>query len=70
MVVGITLLPAWNLHLVPEALRAPLHFRLNQPRYLSEWEMWREMVVNAAQWSDKGRALRSGRGCNGQQGMS
>jgi arabinofuranosyltransferase len=58
-VLLISLLPAWNLHLVPKGVRQQFHFRLNQARYLSEWEMWREMVANAAAWGDKGRALRS-----------
>jgi len=64
MAVGITLivllgglLPAWDLHLVPEPVRSAFHFRYDAPRFRSELEQWAFMRHNARTWKAIGLAL-------------
>lgn len=56
---GIVLaaMPGWDLHLVPEGVRARLHFRLNTDEYASEFQQWRTQRRRAAQWSARGAIL-------------
>jgi len=51
------MLPGWNLHLVPEAVRASLHFRRNMNDYRSEYAQWRAQRASPARWGAKGEAL-------------
>ena len=37
--ITVGLLPAWNVHLVPESVRRVFHFRFSWP-YRTEYEMW------------------------------
>ena len=55
--VALSLLPAFNLHLAPRALRERFHFRYNEPTPKTELEMWSFMRENARQWKELGRAL-------------
>jgi arabinofuranosyltransferase len=50
-------LPLGNLHVVPEGVRAGYRVRFNTSRYRSEYEQWRFMRTNAAQWTRLGQAL-------------
>lgn len=56
---GIVLatLPGWNVHVVPEGVRAALHFRLNADDYASELDQWRIQRRRAMLWSARGAAL-------------
>ena len=40
MTITVGLLPAWNMHLVPESVRHAFHFRYLSP-FRTEYEMWR-----------------------------
>jgi hypothetical protein len=55
VVMGI--LPAWDRHVVPEALRAPFHFRHNRREYHSEYWVWKLQRDNHHAMSELGRAL-------------
>lgn len=55
--IGLNLGPLWDLHLVPQPLRAALHFRHNSPEYRSEIDQWRFQKRNAAEFALKGRVL-------------
>jgi hypothetical protein len=57
LLVGLSALPAFNLHPVPRELRERLHFRWNTAHYLSEYEQWRQMKENAKTWTILGKAL-------------
>lgn len=57
----LSLLPAWNVHLVPRATRFAWDFRWNvrdPKRFSSEYGMWKLMKENAAGWVELGRALK------------
>jgi len=56
--VLLSLLPGWDLHLVPESWRARFHFRWRTDEYMSEHARWLEQDSNSAAWTDLGRALR------------
>lgn len=58
-VVGIAIgvLPAADVHVVPEGLRAPLHFRLSDREFLSEHARWANLVRNTEKFALRGRAL-------------
>ena len=51
------LLPAADLHVVPEPVRAVFHMRLSDDYYLSEVKKWRNMAENAQGFELRGRAL-------------
>jgi len=59
VLVALSLLPAWDRHPVPEAVRRDLAFRHRAPedRFRSEYEQWRFMRDNALHWAVLGRAL-------------
>ncbi len=57
--IAVAGLPGWNLHLLPQSLRAPLHFRWNIPSYITEHEVWREEVAFTDTLSETGRALKA-----------
>jgi hypothetical protein len=54
---ALSLLPAFNLHAAPRALREKLHFRWGNRFYLTEYESWERMKGHAEEWSAIGRAL-------------
>ena len=43
--ITVGLLPAWNVHLVPESVRRVVHFRFSWP-YRTEYEMWERNFIN------------------------
>ena len=43
--ITVGLLPAWNVHLVPDSVRRVFHFRFSWP-YRTEYEMWERNFVN------------------------
>ncbi len=49
---------AFDVHAVPEAVRARFHFRWNSPRYVSEVRQWELMNARVQRWTALGRALR------------
>lgn len=53
------LLPGFNWHLVPTAVRERFRFRFNTERFETELEQWHSQVRNVAVWTARGRALRS-----------
>ncbi|MEQ1502604.1 MAG: hypothetical protein ABMB14_10250 [Myxococcota bacterium] len=55
--VFVALLPAFDLHLVPFALRKPLHFRLSDKDYLSELNRWANQKENTDGFTKRGLAL-------------
>jgi arabinofuranosyltransferase len=55
--VALSVLPSFDIHVVPAAVREHFHFRWNDSRVLSEYEMWRGMRERAENWSRLGRAL-------------
>jgi arabinofuranosyltransferase len=56
-VVALGLLPAWNIHLVPESVRARFHFRFNTESYRSEYDQWVFMSHKSTELTDVGRIL-------------
>jgi len=58
LLIGIGLLPGWNLHLVPPAARARFHFRYSQPAS-SEFERWLIDSRTPEAWKEIGLALRT-----------
>lgn len=56
-VLGLNFLPAFDIHLVPEAVRARLHFRLSDKDFMSETARWQNMVDNTDGFMLRGRAL-------------
>jgi hypothetical protein len=57
VLVVLSLLPSFNLHPVPRAVREAIDFRWNLPGYVTEYERWRGMRGNAARWTLLGKAL-------------
>jgi len=57
VLVGLSLLPSFNLHPVPRGVREAVDFRWNLPGYATEYERWRGMRGNAARWAFLGKAL-------------
>jgi len=56
-VVGLTLLPAFDVHPVPAGLREHLHFRWGSPERLTEYEQWETMKQRLVGWELTARAL-------------
>jgi hypothetical protein len=56
--IAVSLLPAWNIHLVPRSVRVPFRFMYSHPGFRSEYERWvlhsRESLV----WKEIGLTLR------------
>jgi len=60
LVVTIGLLPVWNMHPIPEALRSHFHFRkMFMKNYVSEYVMWTIQKRNAQKWVEKGKLLKT-----------
>ncbi len=56
--VALSLLPAWNVHVVPSDVREKHRFRWGKRELVSEYEQWESMRANAKRWTLLGRALR------------
>lgn len=56
-IIAAGILPIWNLHIVPEAIRSHFHFRYNTTAYRSEIDIWRVMQQNSERWAEAGPAL-------------
>ena len=56
--VVLGLLPAWNVHLIPERVRGRFHFRHNAKAFLSEAEQAEKELRNVVRWTNLGRALK------------
>jgi len=56
-VIAIALLPAWDVHLVPQSVRERTHFR-GRWKFRSEREMWHHMSTNSRTWSEYGKTLK------------
>jgi hypothetical protein len=54
---GLCVLPSFDLHVVPANVRERFHFRWNDTRVVSEYEMWRGMKERAENWALLGWAL-------------
>ena len=57
--VALAVLPGFGIELVPEALRARFHFRLNTRSYRSELAQWEYQRFEGIRWTAEGRALRA-----------
>jgi arabinofuranosyltransferase len=62
-IIAVSLLPGlpprWNLHVVPRAARERFRFRFNAEDFKSELEQWQAQNANAAEWTRRGKALKS-----------
>ncbi len=56
--VALSVPAAFDVHAVPEAVRARFHFRWNSPDYASEFRQWELMVTRGERWTALGKALR------------
>ena len=54
--ITVGLLPAWNLHLVPDSVRRLFHFRADWP-YHTEYELWEHTSENKSEDAEKGVAM-------------
>ncbi len=54
-----SVLPAWNIHIVPENIRSQLHFRENTKQFRSETEQWQAMKQRSVSWKEKGLTLKA-----------
>ena len=52
------LLPAWNLHVVPRAVREMFHFRHNTPHHATEFDQWKNQRHYPRLWAARGRAFK------------
>lgn len=53
----IGLLPAWDVHLIPESVRAQFHFRRNAKEFLSEYAQAGKEARKVTEWTNLGHAL-------------
>ncbi len=54
---ALSVLPSFDVHPVPAGIRERFHFRWNDSRVVSEYQMWRGMRERAEHWALLGRAL-------------
>jgi len=54
---ALSLLPAFDVHAVPESVRGRFRFRWNLPTFLSEYEQWHNMRAQGLVWAELGKAL-------------
>jgi len=59
IVIGLGLMPAWDINLVPESIRASFHFRLNIRDYWSEYTKWSLAKNNVPTWTTEGKLLKA-----------
>ena len=55
--IAVGLLPAWNVHLVPDSVRHAFHFRYDWEYKATEFELWREFRFRSVNQVDKEVAL-------------
>jgi arylsulfatase A-like enzyme len=55
--ITLSLLPGYDVHLVPEALRERFHFRWRVQEHRSEHQQWEFQRQNTRRWTELGRAL-------------
>ncbi len=55
--VAVSVLPAFNLHLVPESIRETVHYRWGSKQLVSEFTFWEKMNDRQESWAKLGRAL-------------
>ncbi|MFT4621594.1 MAG: arabinofuranosyltransferase [Myxococcota bacterium] len=55
LLLGI--LPAFDTHVVPVSVREPLHFRLSDKSFMSEFQRWENLRDNLAGFARRGHAL-------------
>jgi arabinofuranosyltransferase len=53
-----TVLPGFDIHVVPNSVREPLHFRHSDLTFMTEWARWDNMRLNTRQFALRGQALR------------
>ncbi len=56
-VVLLGVLPAFNIHVVPGSMREPLHFRLSDKSFMTEYERWENLRDNLDGFSRRASAL-------------
>lgn len=54
--IVLTLLPAFDVHVIPRSVRELTHFRWSQ-EYRTEFAVWRKGVVDIEDWIELGRAV-------------
>jgi arabinofuranosyltransferase len=55
--IALALLPSFDVHPIPAALREPFHFRWGNPEKLTEYQQWVTMKQRFATWELIARAL-------------
>jgi arylsulfatase A-like enzyme len=55
--IALSLLPSYDVHLAPEALRERFHFRWRVEEHRSEHQQWEFQRQNTRRWTELGRAL-------------
>ena len=55
--ITVGLLPAWNVHLVPESVRHAFHFRYDWEYKTTEFELWRNQRARSVNQAEKEIAL-------------
>lgn len=55
--VVLSVLPAWDVHVVPHEWREPFHFRLRVEAHRSEFHYWQFQKGNGEKWARLGQAL-------------
>ncbi len=58
VVIAIGLLPAWNLHIVPEEARSRFKFMYSHPGFRSEYERWEDQSRGPLRGREVGLALK------------
>jgi len=56
-IVALSILPSFDVDLLPASLRQRFHFRWNRPDAVSELEQWRSMKQRAVQWGRIAKAI-------------
>ncbi|MEZ4239784.1 MAG: hypothetical protein R3F59_27225 [Myxococcota bacterium] len=57
VLVVLSVLPAFDLHVVPDAVRRTMHFRLSDRAFLTELNRWENQKENTDGFTRRGRAL-------------
>ena len=57
--ITIVLLPAWNVHLVPDSVRRAFHFRYDDERVRTEHDVWRQELEMDAPRKEVALALKA-----------
>lgn len=57
LTLALSLLPGWNVHVVPRSVREVFHYRWRVENHKSEYGRWDDQKANTAEWTAIGRAL-------------